>query len=156
MLKSYANFLSHEIMVHLCSHTHTHPYPYTKLGDLLVLQHKEKNITICKRVIGLPGDMIIPQTNTNNPNRRRQQLIQVPDGHVWIEGDNTAASYDSRMYGCVPANLIIGKVFLKIWPLGDKNMFMERSDRPIPEDVNEVFLGSLVLPAGYQGEKIAK
>ena len=58
------------------------------------------------------------------------------------------------MYGCVPANLIIGKVFLKIWPLGDKNMFMERGDRPIPED--GVFMGSLVLPAGYQGEKIVK
>jgi len=123
-------------------------------GDIIVMRHKEKNTTICKRVIGLPGDMIIPQSpSINNPNQR---LIEVPDGHIWIEGDNTVASHDSRMYGCVPANLIIGKVFLKIWPLGDKYMFMESGERPIPKDENEVFLGSLVLPAGYQGEEILK
>lgn len=42
----------------------------------------------------------------------KKQGIIVPDNFYWIEGDNSMKSYDSRHHGCVPANLIKGKVVL--------------------------------------------
>lgn len=35
-------------------------------------------------------------------------------GHVWIQGDNVYASYDSRHFGPVPYGLVQGKVFLRV------------------------------------------
>ena len=37
------------------------------------------------------------------------EMIQVPEGHVWLEGDNQAWSRDSRFYGPVPLALIKGR-----------------------------------------------
>jgi len=31
----------------------------------------------------------------------KQKEIEVPKGHVWVEGDNKRTSYDSRHFGCV-------------------------------------------------------
>ncbi|KAH9587321.1 IMP1 inner mitochondrial membrane peptidase-like [Schistosoma haematobium] len=42
---------------------------------------------------------------------------QVPRGHVWLEGDNTLQSLDSRSYGPVPISHLEYKVFLRVWPL---------------------------------------
>lgn len=38
------------------------------------------------------------------------QYIVVPDGHVWLTGDNLSDSIDSRVYGVVPMGLIGGKI----------------------------------------------
>lgn len=40
--------------------------------------------------------------------------LQVPKGHVWLQGDNTLNSTDSRLYGSVPYNLLQGRVFFKV------------------------------------------
>jgi inner membrane protease subunit 1 len=40
--------------------------------------------------------------------------MQVPNGHVWLQGDNQYVSRDSREYGPVPAALVKGKVFFKV------------------------------------------
>lgn len=42
--------------------------------------------------------------------------MKVPDGHVWLVGDNLPWSRDSREYGPVPMGLIVGKVLAKAWP----------------------------------------
>lgn len=46
----------------------------------------------------------------------------IPRGHVWLEGDNPVASYDSRHHGAVPLALIYGKVLYKVktgsWVVG--------------------------------------
>jgi len=44
--------------------------------------------------------------------------IIIPPGHVWIEGDNTKNSSDSRYYGPVPIGLIKSRVILRVWPVG--------------------------------------
>lgn len=84
-----------------------------------------------KRVIGLPGDYVLrskkdsltpggapllgvtdwkmrlkgePEQDWEEP-----EMIQVPQGHVWVEGDNLTWSRDSRTYGPVPMALIKGR-----------------------------------------------
>lgn len=52
--------------------------------------YKEKHI---KRIIALPGDWI--------GIRNSSDVMRVPEGHCWVEGDNQASSMDSNAYGPV-------------------------------------------------------
>ncbi len=45
--------------------------------------------------------------------------ITVPEGFYFVMGDNSAESFDSRYFGFVPADHLIGKPILRIWPLKD-------------------------------------
>lgn len=60
-----------------------------------------------KRLIGLPGETI----EINN------QKIILGQNEYFVEGDNRPASSDSRIWGPVPENLIVGRVFIRLWPL---------------------------------------
>ena len=60
---------------------------------------------VCKRIIGVPGDKVkIGQED---------KVMEVPRGHLWLQGDNKDASLDSRHYGPVSLGLILGKVRLR-------------------------------------------
>ena len=43
--------------------------------------------------------------------------LQVPAGHVWLQGDNWMDSTDSRHYGPVPLGLLMGRAFFLVFPL---------------------------------------
>ncbi|HTB08212.1 MAG TPA: signal peptidase I, partial [Acidimicrobiales bacterium] len=49
--------------------------------------------------------------------------VTVPQGQYFMMGDNHANSCDSRYWGTVPRSDIIGKVFLKFWPLSQWHWF---------------------------------
>ncbi|OHE96754.1 hypothetical protein CORC01_07900 [Colletotrichum orchidophilum] len=64
-----------------------------------------------KRVMGMPGDYVL----LGSPDAKTPKMIQVPQGHCWVVGDNLEASRDSRLYGPVPLALIRGKAVEKPW-----------------------------------------
>ena len=66
---------------------------------------------VMKRLIGLPGDNLLI-----DPTQSSTERITVPKGHVWMQGDNYAASNDSRYYGPVPIGLLRGKILFKFSP----------------------------------------
>ena len=43
--------------------------------------------------------------------------ITVPEGYVFLLGDNRVQSTDCRRFGCVPIEKIEGKVLIRFWPL---------------------------------------
>ena len=87
---------------------------------------------LIKRVVGLPGDVITiaegcvyindelikePYINGETTTGYIDNL-SVPEGDVFVMGDNRGVSIDSRdsRVGCVPIDLIIGKAFLRLYP----------------------------------------
>lgn len=100
-------------------------------GEIIVFRSpvRERDDLI-KRVIAVPGDhvalvdgqvvrngqpldepYIMSQAGGNLPDR------VVPEGHVFVLGDNRPNSEDSRYFGFVPVDRIKGKAFLVWWPV---------------------------------------
>jgi len=117
------------------------------VGDVIVVDHPRRKGTVCKRVLGLPGDQVLCTRHRS----QRHQLQTVPTGHIWLEGDNPANSSDSRDYGPIPASLIVGRVMARIWPLRGKAWMMRGAPPPSKDGYP-----STVLPAGYEGQPIQK
>jgi len=90
------------------------PFDKIKRGDLVVAKHPCGVGNIIKRVTGVEGDRI--------PLEYRQVHRFVPEGQVWVEGDNSTGSKDSRHYGPVPLGLVQGKVVGRLWPVKEFGM----------------------------------
>jgi mitochondrial inner membrane protease subunit 1 len=86
--------------------------PLTRLrrGDLVVATSPiDPKMTICKRILGLPGDVITVDPLAT-PESRRNEHVYIPEGHLWLVGDNASMSRDSRTYGPVPVGLVRAKL----------------------------------------------
>ena len=88
-----------------------------------------------KRVIGLPGDHVEIKNKSvylNGQALEEKYLdagtvtdsaegffldVVVPDGYVYVLGDNREVSGDSRRFGCIPVDKIEGKAVFRFWPL---------------------------------------
>ncbi|CAJ0755645.1 5880_t:CDS:2, partial [Entrophospora sp. SA101] len=85
-------------------------FKHLKVGDVVIcISPTNPYNLICKRIIGMPGDFICV-----DPTLKDRTYINVPKGHIWIQGDNMNNSIDSRSYGPVPHALIRGRVFARV------------------------------------------
>lgn len=107
-----------------------------KYGDLCGFSYSNK--ILIKRVIGLPGDVIVIDHDGNvyvngymldEPYISEKGLgecdiefpFTVPENTYFLMGDHRSTSIDSRstVIGCIPTEQIVGKLFFKVWPLSD-------------------------------------
>ena len=84
------------------------PRPFQR-GELVTfIAPYDATRQVCKRVLGLPGDVVcVDPTGERAPSTEH---VVVPQGHLWLIGDNAPGSVDSRNYGPVPMGLIVGRV----------------------------------------------
>ena len=94
-----------------------------------------------KRVIGLPGEHILISEigevyidgtilnepylvkDLKTPRMGNHYDVQIPEGYVFVMGDNREGSKDSREFGLIPLDRIEGKVVTRIWPLNKLGKF---------------------------------
>ena len=108
-------------------------------GDIVVFRPPasiSQKDDLIKRVIGLPGDTIsikkgtvyINGTALNEPYEAEKPLAdfkpyKVPENSYFVMGDNRNDSYDSRYWGPVSADQIIGKALVRYFPVDNIHMF---------------------------------
>ena len=103
-------------------------------GDLVVFERPdgtEGDIKdLIKRVIGLPGETVEIRDGTvvidgrvlDEPYLAEEEIlaefapVEVPEDHVFVMGDNRDDSRDSRIFGPIPADSIVGRAFVRVWP----------------------------------------
>ncbi|KAK4669684.1 uncharacterized protein QC763_205125 [Podospora pseudopauciseta] len=113
------------------------------VGDIVTFTLPDRPSAIgVKRVIGLPGDYVL--IGTPGPAADDALMLQVPEGHVYLVGDNLPASNDSRIFGPVPLGLIRGKVIASMEPSFTRGPFanfewvrnpMKKTEPPTREEV---------------------
>jgi len=99
-------------------------------GDIVVIEYPlDPTVDYIKRVIGLPGDRIriegasvvvngcsIDEPYVAAPDPRTHLEIEVQAGTYFVMGDNRRHSSDSREFGLVPRENLVGKVDVRVWP----------------------------------------
>ncbi len=88
--------------------------------------------TLIKRVVGVAGDEIQVQSGflyvngeaqeepyLNGPDRPQAPYgpTVVPEGHIFVMGDNRGNSADSRVFGPLPLENLKGEAFMRFWPI---------------------------------------
>lgn len=99
-------------------------------GDIVVFHHNSRPPEdYIKRVIGLPGDTVDIQNGQVSINNQvieepyvsaepaYQGSWQVPEGMLFVLGDNRNRSSDSHVWGFVPLDEVVGRAVLIYWPL---------------------------------------
>jgi len=98
-------------------------------GDIVVIDSPNQSEMLIKRVVGLPGETVEVRAGDVYVN---EELLEeewpvsrgggnygpktIPPLHVFVLGDNRGASNDSRSFGPVPIEHIVGHAWISYWP----------------------------------------
>jgi signal peptidase I len=99
------------------------------LAEALLLRQPEVEEFI-KRVVGLPGETLEGRDGAVWVDGRRLVEpylpagtttsdfgpITVPEDQLWVMGDNRSNSSDSRVFGTIEVDTIVGRAILRVWP----------------------------------------
>jgi len=116
--------------------TRYYPFDPPDRGDVVVFEPPtNSDKPYIKRIVGLPGDevtfgkgqvfvngVMLDEDYIQDPTRCGQRDFcdeVVPEDHVFVLGDHRSNSSDSRAFGVVPVESIVGKAWLSYWPRDD-------------------------------------
>jgi signal peptidase I len=99
-------------------------------GDIVVFEYPAApQRDLIKRVIGLPGQQLeivrgqvwingqpIEEPYVSEPGIYSQTAMTIPADHIFVMGDNRNNSNDSRRWGSLPTQSIVGKAIFCYWP----------------------------------------
>jgi signal peptidase I len=110
-----------------------HP-PYR--GDIVVLDLPDMDEMLVKRVVGMPGEQVevrdgivyingavLAEPFPHDLIAYDMNEITLPPLHYFVMGDNRGNSNDSRTFGSIHRDHIVGRVWLRYWPLDKVTLF---------------------------------
>lgn len=105
-------------------------------GDIVVLDLPNMDEMLVKRVVGLPGERVavqngvvyidgnkLPELFPHDLTAYNMSETTLPPLHYFVLGDNRGNSNDSRAFGSVQRDEIVGRVWLRYWPLRQFGFF---------------------------------
>lgn len=141
--------------------------PYHR-GDVVVFRSpRNPDIEYIKRIIGLPNDRIrihdgevyVNDTRLNEPYiadktnlwegwyvKDNEELV-VPAEMIFVMGDNRPRSSDSRDFGPIPFDSVIGQVFFRYFPASTAGTI----PNPLPEKLQTFLFSEALRIGGYLG-----
>jgi signal peptidase I len=94
---------------------------WPRRGSVVVFREPDTEILAIKRVAARPGDRV----------RIAAGILHLAADEAWLLGDNGAVSLDSRRYGPVPLDALVGRAWLRYGPFNRMGRIPRGPARPV-------------------------